>query len=170
MLFLAKFVACKTIKSTNMKKTINSKHIGSMVLYTLLSLFLCMAGVGNASAAEQLNPVVKINKTSYTSSGTEVTLRLWMFNMENTTTITRSYNARFTGDVNLYIDDQVVIKLNSIWSSIADATIWDINTAFNDNPVDINLDGTNVGTAQFQDLKRGQTCPYNRKIMVYRRP
>uniref|UniRef100_UPI00307EA30B leucine-rich repeat domain-containing protein n=1 Tax=Prevotella sp. TaxID=59823 RepID=UPI00307EA30B len=144
-----------------MKKTINSKHIGSMVVYTLLSLFLCMAGVGNASAAEQLNPVVKINKTSYTSSGTEVTLRLWMFNMENTTTITRSYNARFTGDVNLYIDDQVVIKLNSIWSSIADATIWDINTAFNDNPVDINLDGTNVGTAQFQDLKRGQTCPYN---------
>ena len=144
-----------------MKKTINSKHIGSMVVYTLLSLFLCMAGVGNASAAEQLNPVVKINKTSYTSSGTEVTLRLWMFNMENTTTITRSYNARFTGDVNLYIDDQVVIKLNSIWSSIADATIWDINTAFNDNPVDINLDGTNVGTVQFQDLKRGQTCPYN---------
>lgn len=62
-----------------MKKTINSKHIGSMVVYTLLSLFLCMAGVGNASAAE-LNPVVKINNTSYTSSGTEVTLRLWMFN------------------------------------------------------------------------------------------
>ena len=25
----------------------------------------------------------------------------------------------------------------------------------------INLDGTNVGTAQFQDLKSGQTCPYN---------
>lgn len=62
-----------------MKKKINSKHIGSMVVYTLLSLFLCMAGVGNASAAE-LNPVVKIDKTSYTSSGTEVTLRLWMFN------------------------------------------------------------------------------------------
>ena len=25
----------------------------------------------------------------------------------------------------------------------------------------INLDGTNVGTAQFQDFKSGQTCPYN---------
>ena len=30
-----------------MKKTINSKLIGSMVVYTLLSLFLCMVGVGN---------------------------------------------------------------------------------------------------------------------------
>lgn len=55
-----------------MKKTINSKLIGSMVVYTLLSLFLCMVGVGNTSAAE-LNPVVKIDNTSYTSSGTEVT-------------------------------------------------------------------------------------------------
>ena len=29
------------------------------------------------------------------------------------------------------------------------------------NSSGINLDGTNVGTAQFQDLKSGQTCPYN---------
>ena len=41
-----------------MKQNINSKHICSMVVYTLFSLFLCMAGVGNASAAE-INPVVK---------------------------------------------------------------------------------------------------------------
>lgn len=141
-----------------MKKTINSKHIGSMVVYTLLSLFLCMAGVDNASAAEQLNPVVKIDNTSYTSSGTEVTLRLWMFNDSNPTT---NYSARFTGDVNLYIDDQVLIKLNSIWSSIAGATRANIFTAFTDNHVDINLDGTNVGTAQFNNLQYGQTCPDN---------
>ena len=45
-----------------MKKTINSKHIGSMVVYTLLSLFMCMVGVGNASA-EECNPATghKIN-------------------------------------------------------------------------------------------------------------
>lgn len=141
-----------------MKKTINSKHIGSMVVYTLLSLFLCMAGVDNASAAEQLNPVVKIDNTSYTSSGTEVTLRLWMFNDSNPTT---NYSARFTGDVNLYVDDQVLIKLNSIWSSIAGATRANIFTAFTDNHVDINLDGTNVGTAQFNNLQYGQTCPDN---------
>ena len=144
-----------------MKKTINSKHIGSMVVYTLLSLFLCMAGVGNASAAE-LNPVVKINNTSYTSSGTEVTLRLWMFNWKYSyLNPTNKYNARFTGDVYLCIDDQSGIKLNSIWSSIADATENTIGNDFAKNPVDINLDGTNVGTAQFQDLKSGQTCQYN---------
>ena len=84
-----------------MKKTINSKLIGSMVVYTLLSLFLCMVGVGNTSAAE-LNPVVKIDNTSYTSSGTEVTLRLWMFNIPD---VYSQYRARSTGDVNLYIDD-----------------------------------------------------------------
>lgn len=119
-----------------MKKTINSKHIGSMVVYTLLSLFLCMAGVGNASAAE-LNPVVKINNTSYTSSGTEVTLRLWMFNWKYSyLNPTNKYNARFTGDVYLCIDDQSGIKLNSIWSSIADATENTIGNDFAKNPVD----------------------------------
>ncbi|WP_308244264.1 leucine-rich repeat protein [uncultured Prevotella sp.] len=138
-------------------KQLYSKHFGRAVVYTLLSLFLCMAGTSNASAAER-NPVVKIDKTSYTSSGTEVTLRLWMFNYSNPFT---NYSARFTGDVNLYIDDQVVIKLNSIWSSIAGAKKETIFTAFTDKPVDINIDGTNVGTAQFQDLKYGQTCPDN---------
>ena len=138
-------------------KQLYSIHFGRAVVYTLLSLFLCMAGTSNASAAER-NPVVKIDKTSYTSSGTEVTLRLWMFNYSNPFT---NYSARFTGDVNLYIDDQVVIKLNSIWSSIAGAKKETIFTAFTDKPVDINIDGTNVGTAQFQDLKYGQTCPDN---------
>lgn len=57
---------------------------------------------GKASAAG-LNPVVKIDKTSYTSSGTEVTLRLWMFNWKKKTITTKDYNARFTGDVYLYI-------------------------------------------------------------------
>ena len=139
-----------------MKKTINSKHSRSIFIFALLSLFMCMAA-GKASAAG-LNPVVKIDKTSYTSSGTEVTLRLWMFNDSNPLT---NYSARFTGEVNLYIDDQVVIKLNSIWSSIAGAKRETIFTAFTDKSVDINIDGTNVGTAQFNNLQYGQTCPYN---------
>ena len=139
-----------------MKKTINSKHSRSVFIFALLSLFMCMAA-GKASAAG-LNPVVKIDKTSYTSSGTEVTLRVWMFNYSNPFT---NYSARFTGDVNLYIDDQVVIKLNSIWSSIAGAKKETIFTAFTDKPVDINLDGINVGTALFNNLQNGQTCPYN---------
>ena len=115
---------------------------------------MCMAA-GKASAAER-NPVVKIDNTSYTNSGTEVTLRLWMFNDYNKTT---NYSARFTREVNLYIDDQVVIKLNTIWSAIADATRATINTIPTDNPVDINIAGTNVGTALFNNLQYGQTCP-----------
>ena len=139
-----------------MMKFLLSKHSRSIFIFTLLSLFLCMAA-GKASAKER-NPVVKIDNTSYTSSGTEVTLRLWMFNYSNPFT---NYSARFTGDVNLYIDDQVVIKLNSIWSSIAGAKKETIFTAFTDKPVDINIDGTNVGTAQFNNLQYGQTCPDN---------
>lgn len=137
-----------------MKKTINSKHSRSVFIFALLSLFMYMAS-GKVSAAER-NPVVKIDNTSYTSSGTEVTLRLWMFNDYNKTT---NYSARFTREVNLYIDDQVVIKLNTIWSAIADATRATINTIPTDNPVDINIDGTNVGTALFNNLQYGQTCP-----------
>ena len=138
------------------------KYFGRVVVYTLLSLFLCVAGAGKASAAG-LNPVVKIDKTSYTSSGTEVTLRLWMFNWKYVAINPKQYNARFTGDVSLYIDDKEVGKLNSMWVLISGSSY----TFLNDTPgtvgksSDINLDGTNVGTAQFQDLKSGQTYPYN---------
>ena len=137
------------------------KYFGRAVVYTLLSLFMCMAA-GKASAAG-LNPVVKIDKTSYTSSGTEVTLRLWMFNWKYAVPNTKKYNARFTGDVSLYIDDKEVGKLNSMWVLISGSSY----TFLNDTPgtvgksSDINLDGTNVGTAQFQDFKSGQTYPYN---------
>lgn len=122
---------------------------------------MCMVA-GKASAAE-LNPVVKIDKTSYTSSGTEVTLKLWMFNWKHAVINPKQYNARFTGDVYLYIDDKEVGKLNSMWGLISGSSY----TFLNDRPgtvgksSDINLDGTNVGTAQFQDLKSGQTYPYN---------
>ena len=134
------------------------KHIGRAFVYMLLSLFMCMVA-GNASAAER-NPVVKIDNTSYTSSGTEVTLKLWMYNDYYSISI-RDFGARFTGDVNLYIDDKEVVKLNTIWSSIAGATrITSIKNP-TDNPVDINIDGINVGTALFNNLQYKQTCPDN---------
>ena len=144
-----------------MMKFLLSKHTRSIFIFALLSLFMCMAA-GKASAAG-LNPVVKIDKTSYTSSGTEVTLRLWMFNWKYVAINPKQYNARFTGDVSLYIDDKEVGKLNSMWVLISGSSY----TFLNDTPgtvgksSDINLDGTNVGTAQFQDFKSGQTCPYN---------
>ena len=137
------------------------KHIGRAFVYMLLSLFMCMVA-GNASA-EELNPVVKIDKTSYTSSGTEVTLRLWMFNWKYSGITTKKYNARFTGNVYLYIDDKEVGNLNSMWGLISGSSY----TFLKDTPgtvgksSDINLDGKNVGTAQFQDFKSAQTCPYN---------
>ena len=133
------------------------KHIGRAFVYMLLSLFMCMVA-GNASAEER-NPVVKIDNTSYTNSGTEVTLRLWMFNVYYSIN-SREYCARFTGDVNLYIDDKEVVKLNTIWPSIASAKNTSI-TIPTDNPVDINIDGTNVGTALFNNLQNLQTCPDN---------
>ena len=137
------------------------KHIGRAFVYMLLSLFMCMVA-GNASAAER-NPVVKIDNTSYTSSGTEVTLKLWMFNWKKTTITTKDYNARFTGDVSLYIDDKEVGKLNDMWGLIAGSNYVLLQEKPGNvgNSSVINLDGTIVGTAQFQDLKSGQTCPYN---------
>ena len=145
-----------------MMRFLLSKHSRSVFIFALLSLFLCVVA-GKASAAAELNPVVKIDKTSYTSSGTEVTLRLWMFNWKYAAFSPKQYNARFTGDVYLYIDDKEVGKLNSMWGLISGSSY----TFLKDTPgtvgksSDINLDGTNVGTAQFQNLKSGQTCPYN---------
>ena len=144
-----------------MMKFLLSKHSRSIFIFALLSLFMCMAA-GKASAAG-LNPVVKIDKTSYTSSGTEVTLRLWMFNWKYAVINPKQYNARFTGDVYLYIDDKEVANLNEMWLLISGSSY----TFFKDEPgtvgnsSGINLDGTSIGTAQFQDFKSGQTCPYN---------
>ena len=139
------------------------KHIGRAFVYMLLSLFMCMVA-GNASA-EELNPVVKIDKTSYTSSGTEVTLRLWMFNWKYSGITTKKYNARFTGNVYLYIDDKEVGNLKDMWYYISGSNYDNFSNIASGTVVgkssDINLDGKNVGTAQFQDFKGGQTYPYN---------
>ena len=145
-----------------MMKFLLSKHSRSIFIFALLSLFMCMAA-GKASAAEELNPVVKIDKTSYTSSGTEVTLRLWMFNWKYAAFSPKQYNARFTGDVYLYIDDKEVGKLNDMWSLISGSSYTNLPATPGNvgKSSDINLDGTNVGTAQLQDFKSGQSYPYN---------
>ena len=145
-----------------MMKFLLSKHSRSVFIFALLSLFMCMVA-GKASAAE-LNPVVKIDKTSYTSSGTEVTLRLWMFNWKQSAFI-KQYYARFTGNVYLYIDDKEVGNLKDMWYYISGSNYKNFSNIASGtvvgNSSDINLNGTNVGTAQFQDFKSGQTCPYN---------
>ena len=145
-----------------MMKFLLSKHSRSIFIFALLSLFLCMAA-GKASAAG-LNPVVKIDKTSYTSSGTEVTLRLWMFNWKQSAFI-KQYYARFTGNVYLYIDDKEVGNLKDMWYYISGSNYKNFSNIASGtvvgNSSDINLNGTNVGTAQLQDFKYGQTCPYN---------
>ena len=147
-----------------MMKFLLSKHSRSVFIFALLSLFLCMVA-GKASAAEERNPVVKINNTSYTNSGTEVTLRLWMFNWKQSAITTKQYNARFTGNVYLYIDDKEVGNLKDMWYYISGSNYNNFSNIASGTVVgkssDINLDGTNVGTAQFQDFKYGQTCPYN---------
>ena len=142
-----------------MMKFLLSKHSRSVFIFALLSLFMCMAGAGKVSAKER-NPIVKIDNTSYTGSGTEVTLKLWMFNAYYHINI-RDYCARFTGDVNLYIDDKEVVKLNNIWPSIANAKNTSPVKVPTDKSIDINLDGTKVGTALFNNLQYKQTCPYN---------
>ena len=145
-----------------MMKFLLSKHSRSVFIFALLSLFMCMAA-GKASAAG-LNPVVKIDKTSYTSSGTEVTLKLWMFNWKQSAFI-KQYYARFTGNVYLYIDDKEVGNLKDMWYYISGSNYKNFSNIASGTVVgkssDINLNGTNVGTAQFQDFKSGQTCPYN---------
>ena len=144
-------------------KQLYSKHFGRAVVYTLLSLFLCMAA--GKVYAEERNPVVKIDNTSYTSSGTEVTLRLWMFNWKYSGITPKKYNARFTGNVYLYIDDKEVGNLKDMWYYISGSNYDNFSNIASGtvvgNSSDINLDATNVGTAQFQDFKSGQTCPYN---------
>ena len=145
-----------------MKKTINSKLIGSMVVYTLLSLFLCMAGAGKVSA-KGLEPVVLLGNTYYSRSGIETSLQLWIFNGKLETLNPKLYNSRFTGDVYLYIDDKKVANLKEMWSNISDAHLTYFKDISGDvgNSSSIILNGKTVGSAQLQDLKCGQVGAFS---------
>ncbi len=136
-------------------KQLYRKHFGRAVVYTLLSLFLCMAGAGKAAAAVEFTykPQVKVISTNYTNSGTEVTLKLWMYNLA-------SGSSRFVGNrnVDLYIDDQQQqsLVLNNLWSKIRDAEAYEMGNYITSGPIgnkrNISFNYKNIGTAQFSNL------------------
>lgn len=91
-----------------MTKIFNSDHSRRAMFCTLLSLLMWMVGIGGASAGEVVprNPIVKIiSGPTYSDNGTEVTLKLWMYNYDGD-------NAHFIGDVYLNIDGSNVVTLN----------------------------------------------------------
>ncbi len=139
-----------------MKKTINSKHSRSVFIFALLSLFLCMAGARKAAAAVDFiyKPQVKVISTNYTNSGTEVTLKLWMYNLAGG-------SSRFIGNrtVDLYIDDQQQqsLVLNNLWPKIKNAEEYEMRSYVTSGPVgnkeNISFNYKNIGTAQFYNLQ-----------------
>ena len=132
------------------------KHFGRAVVYTLLSLFLCMAGAGKAAAAVEFTykPQVKVISTNYTNSGTEVTLKLWMYNFAGS-------SSRFIKNrtVDLYIDDQPQssLLLNNLWQKISNAEEYEMRSYVTSGPVSdkrsISFNYKNIGTAQFYNLQ-----------------
>ena len=131
------------------------KYFGRAVVYTLLSLFLCMAGAGKAAAVEfTYKPQVKVISTNYTNSGTEVTLKLWMYNLAGGSS--RFVNGR---NVDLYIDDQLQqsLVLNNLWPMISNAGEYEMRNSLTSGPVgnkiNILFNFKNIGTAQFSNLQ-----------------
>ena len=132
------------------------KHFGRAVVYTLLALLLCVAGVGKAAAAVEFTykPQVKVISTNYTNSGTEVTLKLWMYNLAGG-------SSRFIKNrtVDLYIDDQPQssLLLNNLWQKISNAEEYEMRNSFTPGPVgnkiNISFNYKYIGTAQFSNLQ-----------------
>ena len=131
------------------------KHFGRAVVNTLLSLFLCMAGAGKAAAVEfTYKPQVKVISTHYTNSGTEVTLKLWMYNLAGG-------SSRFIKNrtVDLYIDDQPQssLLLNNLWQKISNAEEYEMRSYVTSGPVSdkrsISFNYKDIGTAQFSNLQ-----------------
>ena len=135
-------------------KQLYRKYFGRAVVYTLLSLFLCMAGAGKAAAAVEFTykPQVKVISTNYTNSGTEVTLKLWMHNFAGG--LSRFVNGR---NVELYIDDQQSLVLNTLWPKISNAGAYEMGSYVTSGPVSdkrsISFNFKNIGTAQFYNLQ-----------------
>ena len=144
-------------------ETFKFKHPRRVYLYALLSFLMCMLGSGSALSMTPRNPIVKlIYGPNYSDNGTEVTLKLWMYNYDGD-------NAHFTGDVNLCIDGAAVCKLNDMWGMISNVYSKDekkIKNFENSGNVGskgtIILNGEVVGNAQFKKALKNQKCPYNR--------
>ena len=138
------------------------KNPRRVYLYVLLSFLMCMLGASSMSGRTPRNPIVKlISGPTYSDNGTEVTLKLWMYNYDGD-------NAHFIGDVNLCIDGAAVCKLNDMWSMISNVYSGDekkIKGFENSGNVGskgtIILNSEVVGNAQFRKAQKDQRCPYN---------
>ena len=138
------------------------KHPRRVYLYVLLSFLMCMLGASSMSGRTARNPIVKlIYGPNYSDNGTEVTLKLWMYNYDGD-------NAYFLNNVMLRIDDKDACTLNNMWNLISNVHAKNENNIKNyeksgnvGSQGTITYDGVNVGTAQFCNAKKNQTCPYN---------
>ena len=133
------------------------KHFGRAVVYTLLALFLCVAGAGKAAASNLVcKPYSEIVNTTYTNTGTEVTLRLWMYNFAGGTS---HYGSQ---TIDLVIDGGSTLYLQHVWPDINtndkqklldQATEGNIGTATN-----LKFLGGEIGTLQLCNLQNYQNC------------
>ncbi len=146
-----------------MTKIFNSDHSRRAMFCTLLSLLMWMVGIGGAAGKEVVprNPIVKIiSGPTYSDKGTEVRLKLWMYNYDGD-------NARFIDDVYLTIDGVDVVKLNDVWVRFSNVDNEKYIKNY-ENSGDVGNGGTmilnnvKIGTAQFCNVKKNQTCPYNK--------
>lgn len=145
-----------------MTKIFNSDHSRRAMFCTLLSLLMWMVGIGGAAGKKVVprNPIVKIiSGPTYSDNGTEVRLKLWMYNYDGD-------NARFIGDVYLTIDGSNVVKLNDIWRNFSNVDnedhIKNLETSGNMGlQGTMKLNNVKIGTAQFCNVKKNQTCAYN---------
>lgn len=145
-----------------MTKIFNSDHSRRAMFCTLLSLLMWMVGIGGAAGKVVVprNPIVKIiSGPTYSDNGTEVTLKLWMYNYDGD-------NAHFIGDVYLNIDGSNVVKLNDIWRNFSNVDnedhIKNLETSGNMGlQGTMKLNNVKIGTAQFCNVKKNQTCAHN---------
>lgn len=147
-----------------MTKIFNSDHSRRAMFCTLLSLLMWVVGIGGAAGKVVVprNPIVKIiSGPTYSDNGTEVTLKLWMYNYDGD-------NAHFIGDVYLNIDGSNVVKLNGMWRNFSNVDnedhIKNLETSGNMGlQGTMKLNNVKIGTAQFCNVKKNQTCAYNDK-------
>ena len=148
-----------------MTKIFNSDHSRRAMFCTLLSLLMWMVGIGGASAGKKVvprNPIVKIiSGPTYSDNGTEVSLKLWMYNYDGG-------NAHFIKDVYLTIDGSNVVNLNDIWRNFSNVDnedhIKNLETSGNMGlQGTMKLNNVKIGTAQFCKVMKNQTCAYNDK-------
>lgn len=145
-----------------MTKIFNSDHSRRAMFCTLLSLLMWMVGIGGAAGKKVVprNPIVKIiSGPTYSDNGTEVKLKLWMYNYDGG-------NAHFIDDVYLTIDGSNVVKLNDIWRNFSNVDnedhIKNLETSGNMGlQGTMKLNNVKIGTAQFCNVKKNQTCAYN---------